>query len=186
MTQRMLLGISGSLRTRSLNTAMLRAAAELLPDDTRMTIGEIADIPAYNGDLDVDGGPEPVRRLRAEVAAADGLLIASPEYNHGVPGVLKNAIDWVSRPGYASVFVGKPVLLMGASPGMFGTARAMQHLKELMLAVLAQPMPHRGLILAQANAGKFDADLKLVDAPSREQITRALADFAAYIDKVRA
>lgn len=186
MTQRSLLGISGSLRKGSLNTAMLAAAGELLPAGTTLSVGAIGDIPLYDADLDVDGGPEPVRRLRAQVAAADGLVIASPEYNHGVPGGLKNAIDWVSRPGYASVFVGKPVLLMGASPGMFGTARAMQHLKELMLAVLAHPMPHRGVILAQAKAGKFDAAMKLVDEPSREQIASALAEFCAFVDKLRA
>ena len=119
-----LVGISGSLRQGSLNSALLRTAAELMPDGAAMMVATIRGIPLYDGDVEAaEGIPEPVRLLKEAVLASDGLLLVTPEYNNSIPGVFKNAIDWLSRPSadIKRVFGGKPVALMGASPGGFGT-----------------------------------------------------------------
>ena len=127
-----ILGISGSLRERSYNTALLRAAAELAPPDVELEIFDLSEIPLYNDDVEAVGDPEPVARLRAAVAEADALLIATPEYNRGTSGVLKNAIDWLSRPALASVLRWKPVAIMGASSGRGGTRRAQQQVRDAL------------------------------------------------------
>src|SRR5262249_35748741 len=114
-------GIAGSLRQGSFNRALLRTAMEHAPGTVRITVQHLRPIPLYNGDVEAQGIPEAVAELRHAVAAADGLLIATPEYNYGVPGVLKNAIDWLSRPPRTSALNGKPAGIMGASPGMMGT-----------------------------------------------------------------
>src|SRR4051812_8256433 len=119
-----LIGISGSVRKGSFNSAVLRVAAELMPRDSELSIESIADVPLYNGDEEAASGiPAAVARLKDAVAAADGLLLVSPEYNNSIPGVTKNAIDWMSRPpaDVPRVFRGKPVAIAGASPGGFGT-----------------------------------------------------------------
>jgi chromate reductase len=119
-----LIGLSGSLRRGSFNSALLRAAEARMPEGSTLTIASIRGIPLYDGDEEaVDGVPEVVARLKDQIAAADGLLIATPEYNNGIPGVAKNAIDWLSRPAadIGRVFGGRPVALLGASPGGFGT-----------------------------------------------------------------
>src|SRR5258706_9079742 len=119
-----IIGISGSLRARSLNTALLRAAAGLTPVGTTIEIESIKGIPLYDGDLEASSGlPAAVVALKDRIAAADGLLLVTPEYNNSIPGVFKNAIDWLSRPDtdIARVFRGRPVAIMGASPGRFGT-----------------------------------------------------------------
>lgn len=145
-----LVGISGSLREGSLNTMLLEVMKELVPDGTELTIRSLADIPLYNGDLDVDGGPESVRALKSTIDSADGLVIATPEYNYGIPGVLKNAIDWVSRPAFKSVLVGKPVAIVGATPGTVGTARAQSDLRNVLFGTLAHVFPHPEVLVAQA------------------------------------
>ena len=118
------LGVSGSLRRGSFNTAALRTAQELAPEGMTIEIADISEIPPYNDDVRQEQGyPPPVERLRAEIAAADALLFVTPEYNYSVPGVLKNAIDWASRPPNQPLD-GKPVAIMGASPSLLGTARA--------------------------------------------------------------
>src|SRR5712691_36275 len=124
------LGIAGSLRRGSYNRALLEAARSLAPAGMEIDIFDIRTIPLYDGDLDQDATrPADVQRFKQAIKDADAVLIASPEYNFSVPGVLKNAIDWASRPAFTSVFVEKPVAIVGASPGAVGTARAQEHLK---------------------------------------------------------
>lgn len=124
-----LLGISGSLRKDSFNSALLRAAQELAPDGMTIEIADLSEIPLYNEDIRAKGYPEPVQALRGRIRDADAVLIATPEYNYSIPGVLKNAIDWASRPP-EQPFDGKLVGIMGASPGRIGTARAQYHLRQ--------------------------------------------------------
>jgi chromate reductase len=176
-----LLGISGSLREGSLNTKLLRAMSELLPEGAALTVRSLADIPLYNGDLDVDGGPASVRALKAEIDAAEGLIIATPEYNYGVPGVLKNAIDWVSRPAYESVLVGKPVAIVGAAPGLVGTARAQGQLRNVLFGTLAEVFPHPEVLLGQAQQRMNDG--KLTDETSRKIVGDMLARFVERIQR---
>ena len=118
-----ILGISGSLRRASYNTALLRAATKLMPPDTTLEVGSIRGIPLYDGDVEAQGIPATVSQLKEAIVAADGVLLVTPEYNNSVPGVFKNAIDWLSRPpaDVKRVFAGKPFALIGASPGAFGT-----------------------------------------------------------------
>jgi len=133
------LGISGSLRKGSYNTAALRAALELLPDGMTLDIADISELPLYNDDVRQAGFPPAVKRLREQIAAADALLFATPEYNYSISGVLKNAIDWASRPPDAPV-LGKPCGIMGASGGLWGTARAISPAPVLRLP---QHVPHQ-------------------------------------------
>ena len=177
MTQ--LIAIPGSLREGSLNKKLLQAMGELLPEGVKLRVRSLADIPLYNGDLDVDGGPEPVRQLKAEIDAADGLIIATPEYNYGVPGVLKNAIDWVSRPAYKSVLVGKPVAIVGAAPGVVGTARAQAQLRNVLFGTLAEVFPYPEVLVGQAHERLLDG--KLADEATRRIVGEMLQQFVARI-----
>ncbi len=128
-----ILGISGSLRRSSTNRALLRAAATVLPEGANLTTAEIGDLPLYNWDDEQEFGyPEPVERLRAEIAAADALLIATPEYNYSMPGALKNALDWASRGGADSPLNRKPAAIMGAA-GRLGSVRAQMHLRTVLM-----------------------------------------------------
>ncbi len=174
-----LVGISGSLREDSLNTALLRAAAELVPDEATLAIASIGEVPLYNADLDVDGGPQPVRQLKEWIEAADGLLIATPEYNYSVPGVLKNAIDWISRPAYRSVLVGKPVAIVGAAPGIVGTARAQAELRNVLYGTLAEVFPHPEVLLGQAHERFVDG--RLEDDTTRKILGQMLERYVAWI-----
>jgi chromate reductase len=141
MTIPRILGIAGSLRVGSYNRRLLEAATEALPDaDWR--IARLRAIPAYDADVEARSLPPAVRQLKDEIEAADALVIATPEYNRSVPGVLKNAIDWASRPAHRSPLVGKPVLLMGASPGRGGAQRALEHLRQVLESTDAMPLPH--------------------------------------------
>lgn len=159
------LGISGSLREGSYNTKLLLAACEMLPDDMQMDIFNLASLPVYNDDLRREGYPEPVKEFRQQIAAADALLIATPEYNHSIPGVLKNALDWASRPPDPPL-VGKPVAIMGASTGNFGTVRAQLHLRQVLFALNSQPVNRPEMLVARA-AEKFDSDGHLIDETTR-------------------
>ena len=174
-----LLGISGSLRKKSLNTAALRAAQSMAPDGVKLEIFNLSGIPLYNEDLKEQGMPEPVERLRKGIAAADGLLLVTPEYNYSVSGVLKNAIDWASRPP-DQPFEGKPIAIMGASPGMLGSARAQYHLRQ-MFVYLNGILLNRPEVMIGAAHTKFDDEGKLKDEPTREilrKLVAALADAA--------
>ena len=177
-----ILGIAGSLRSGSHNAALLRAAAALAPEG--VTVEEyrgLREIPLFDADLDIDPPPVPVADLRARIGAADGLLIATPEYNYGVPGVLKNAVDWASRPADSSVLRRKPVALMSAAPGAFGGVRAQLSLRQSLLwtdsDVVTKPE-----VMVFAVRQRFDEDGNLVDE-AVEALLRRLVD--ALADKVR-
>ena len=176
-----ILGIAGSLRAGSHNRALLRAAAELAPEGVEIAIWErLRDLPHYDGDLDVEGKrPDVVAELKREIGAADALLIATPEYGYSIPGVLKNAIDWASRPGYRSELVGKPVAIMGASGGAIGTARAQAHLRETLYSTLARVFPHPGVAVGGAG-GRF-ADGRLTDEATRRFVALFLRQFARFV-----
>jgi chromate reductase len=174
------LGIVGSLRRDSLNRRLLAGAARLAPEGVRIEPFDLAEIPLYNGDLDTDAArPEPVRRLKQAVAESDALLIATPEYNHSVPGVLQNAIDWLSRPAGKSPLAGKPVAIMGASPGAIGTARAQSQLKVVLMSTLAHVMPHPGVAVGQAPE-KLAATGEITHEPTRDFVAAFLRDLASW------
>ena len=177
-----ILGISGSLRKASWNTAALHAAADLLPAGHTLEIAEIGDLPLMNQDLEHDGKyPAPVERFRAAVLAAEALLFATPEYNASIPAPLKNAIDWGSR--QANVWAGKPAAVIGVSPGALGTARGQYPLRQtlgvLSVQLLGQPEVFIGA------AGQKFADGKLTDAGTREFLGKMLAAFVTFSERVK-
>ncbi len=167
------LGFAGSLRKGSYNRALLRAAGGLLPDGMDLETFEIDGIPAYNDDVLAAGIPEPVARFKERILAADALLIATPEYNYSIPGVLKNAIDWASRPPVQNAFNGKPVAFIGASTGMGGTMRAQYHLRQVCVFTNMYPVNRPEVLVANAKA-KFDDDLNLTDETARRLIGELL------------
>ena len=173
------LGIAGSLRRGSYNRGLIRAAIELAPAGTRVVRFDLIDLPFYNGDVEAAGDPAPVAAFKRAIAAADALLIATPEYNHCVPGVLKNAVDWASRPARASVLTGKPVAIMGASTGRGGTARAQAHLRDGLAYTngLVLPLPE---VLVPLAAEAFDDDINLSDVATREEVRGLLVSLAAW------
>ena len=177
-----ILGISGSLRERSYNRALLRAAAELAPEGVEIEEFDLREIPLYDADVEAAGDPEPVAKLRAAVAEADALLLATPEYNRGTSGVLKNAIDWLSRPALASVLRWKPVAIMGASTGRGGTRNAQAQVRDALLfpgAVLVTE-PEVAIPLAWE---RFDENGELTDERMRKAL-RELLD--ALVDSAQA
>ena len=182
-----LIGLSGSLRQGSFNSALLRAASELMPDGADLTIGTINGIPLYNEDVETaEGIPEPVTALKDAIAGADGLLLATPEYNNSIPGVFKNAIDWLSRPpaDIGRVFGGKPVALIGASPGGFGTILS-QNAWLPVLRTLGAEFWSGGRLLVSRARNVFDQDGALADETVREQLRRFVQDFGAFARALR-
>lgn len=174
------LGFAGSLREGSYNRALLRAAARLAPPSMTIEPFELGGIPLYNADRDTDERrPEEVRRLKQAIQGADGLLVVTPEYLKGIPGVLKNAIDWASRPARRSVLRDKPAGIMGASTGAVGTARAQEQVKLALTAPLCRIMPHPGVLVAEADE-KF-ADRELIDESTRRHVRSYLSDLEAWI-----
>ncbi|MBM9593021.1 NADPH-dependent FMN reductase [Roseitranquillus sediminis] len=177
-----LVGISGSVREASLNSALLRAAAEVLPDGHHLDIRSIRGIPIYDGDLEAEHGvPDPVTALKDAIAASDGLIIATPEYNNSIPGPLKNAIDWLTRPpaDIARVFRNRPVALMGASPGGFGTTLG-QAAWLPVLRTLRADFWSEGRLLVSRAKGAFDDHGRLIDDNVRDQLDEFMQAFAAY------
>lgn len=173
MTDLTIFGISGSLRAGSYNSALLRAAVSLAPPGMKIEVySGLRALPPYDQDLDTDDPPSPVADLRARIRAADGLLISTPEYNYGVPGVLKNAIDWASRPAATSPLKRKPVAVMGAAPGAFGSVRAQLSLRQSLLWTDSDVVTKPELMVFQAGQ-RFDAAGDLVDAQAQE-VLRAL------------
>lgn len=166
------LGVSGSLRKASFNTAALRAAAELVPEGMALEIAEIGDIALYNDDVRQAGYPPAVQKFREQIGAADALLFATPEYNYSISGVLKNAIDWASRPPDPPV-IGKPVAIMGATASLWGTTRAQYHLRQCFVFLNMFPVNKPEVLIAQA-PNKFDAAGKLTDRPTRDIIAQLL------------
>ena len=173
-----ILAISGSLRERSYNRALLRAAEELAPAGVEIEELDLSPLPFYDGDVEAAGDPEAVTELRAAVAEADALLIATPEYNRGTSGVLKNAIDWLSRPALASVLRWKPVAVIGASTGRGGTRRAQQQVRDALLfpGAIVIDEPEVAVPVAWEH---FDEDGRLVDERTRESIRTLLEALAA-------
>jgi chromate reductase len=172
------LGFSGSLRKGSYNTAALRAATQVVPEGMALEVFDIAPIPLYNGDLEADPC-EAVVRFKERIAASDALLIVTPEYNYSLPGVLKNAIDWASRPADTSPLSGKPMAMMGASMGLLGTARAQYHLRQVAVFTNMHPLNRPEVFIAQAHT-KFDEASNLVDEDTRERIRRLLEALGAW------
>jgi chromate reductase len=174
-------GIAGSLRAGSHNRALLRAASELSPPGMEIRIFErLGDIPLFDADLEAKGEPAPVSALKKAIAEADAVLVATPEYNHGIPGVLKNAIDWASRPPGKSAFQRKPAAILGASPGMLGTARAQLQLRQVLASNETYVLLRPEVLVARAQE-KFDAAGRLTDEPTRKmarQLLEALAEWA--------
>jgi chromate reductase len=173
-----ILGISGSLRERSYNRALLQAARELAPEGVEIEEFDLAAIPLYNPDVEAAGDPQPVAALRDAVRNADALLFATPEYNRGTSGVLKNAIDWLSRPAMASVLRWKPTAVIGASTGRGGTRRAQQQVRDALLfpGAIVLDEPEVAVPLAWEH---FDEDGRLVDERTRESIRALLEGLAA-------
>ena len=166
-----ILGISGSLRKASYNTAALRAVGELVPEGVTFEIAEIGDIPFYNEDLRTNGSfPAPAQRLRDQIAKADGLIFAVPEYNYSVSAVMKNAIDWASR-APNQPFDWKPYGMIGAATGLLGTVRAQIALRSILFGLNTYAVNAPQVMIAGA-AQKFDAEGKLTDQPARDLITQ--------------
>jgi NAD(P)H-dependent FMN reductase len=181
------IGVSGSLRKGSYNSAVLRAAATLMPPDSQLEMASIAAIPLYDGDDEAAHGvPASVADLKDRIAAADALLLVPPEYNNSVPGVAKNAIDWLSRPAadIPRVFGGKPVAIAGASPGGFGTILS-QNAWLPVFKTLGAELWSGGRLLVSRAASLVDASGEVSDAATRENIRRFLEGFVAHVRRIR-
>ena len=182
-----IVGIPGALRRRSHNLSLLRACAELVPAGVTLEIASIRDVPIYDGDVEAESGiPEPVRVLKDSVAAADGLLIATPEYNNSIPGPLKNAIDWMTRPprDIRRVFGGKPVAIVGATPGQGGTRLSQTAWLPVLRTLGTRPFFDVPIYVSGADK-VFDETGRLVDAQLRERIGRLMVEFATFAAAAR-
>jgi chromate reductase, NAD(P)H dehydrogenase (quinone) len=180
------LGIAGSLRKASYNRALLRAAVELAPGGMTIEVFEgLGALPPYDGDVEAAGDPQPVVALKRAVAAADALLVATPEYNYSVPGVLKNAVDWASRPPGASVLNRKPAAIMGASPAGTGTARAQLALRQSFLFTETLVLPKPELYVGRAQE-RIDAAGRVTDESTRKLIRQLLDALATWTARVAA
>jgi len=172
------IGISGSLRKASFNTALLRAAIELAPPGLRIDVADIRGIPGYDEDLRAQGFPETVTKLRESIARANAVLIVTPEYNFSMPGVLKNAIDWASRPP-DQPFAGKPLGIMGASGSVGGTMRAQYHLRQTAVFLDMHPVNKPEVFVARAQSA-FDESGRLIDEPTRKLVRQHLEALLAW------
>lgn len=173
------LGISGSLRKHSKNTGLLREAAGLLPPKMSLEIFDLAEIPLFNQDLYADGEPEAVLEFKQRIANADLLLIATPEYNHSIPGVLKNALDWASHPHRRSPLNHKPLAILGAA-GSLGSLNAQKHLRQIAAGMDMQVLEHPPIAVQRAWE-KFDSQGRLTDKPTRMQLEEMLAAISVRI-----
>lgn len=178
-----ILGIAGSLRRASYNRAILRTAQSLTPRDTTLGTFEIDNIPGFSQDHELDPPPKVVE-LKARVRAADAILFVTPEYNYSIPGVLKNAIDWASRPYGDSAWDGKPVAVIGASIGMLGTARAQYHLRQSFVFLNMHPLNQPEVMIANA-ASKFDEQGNFIDEKAKELIRQLLTKLVEWTRVLR-
>jgi chromate reductase len=175
-------GIAGSLRRASFNRGLLRAAVESAPAGMAIESLEIGDLPLYDADRDVEGGPEVVRVFKAAILMADGILIATPEYNYSVPGVLKNALDWASRAPERAL-QNKPVAIVGATPGRWGTVRSQLALRQVLTFPACRVMPAPVMTIAGARE-LFDGEGNLTDGETRTQLGALLEAFETWIRRV--
>ena len=178
-----ILVINGSLRKESFNRKLAVAAQGVMPDGVTSELAELHGIPLYDGDVEAAGLPESVVAFRQKIAAADGVLIAMPEYNFSISGVLKNAIDWASRPP-AQPFHSKPVAMLGTG-GMSGTLRGQMHLRQVFLYLQSYPMGRPEFMLAHASK-QFDAEGQMMDEKAVEQLTKFVEAFVAWVGKMSA
>lgn len=177
-----LLGISGSLRKASFNSGLLRAAIDLAPDGATLLAGSIAGIPLYNGDDEQEQGiPPAVQTLKQQLAEVDGLLLFTPEYNNSLPGVFKNAIDWLTRPAsdIGPLFGGKAVAVLGASPGGFGTILAQDAWLPVLRTLRTRPWFEGRMLVSRAQS-VFDAEGNLTDETTRQRLAQFVAGFAGF------
>ncbi|MBA2297171.1 MAG: NAD(P)H-dependent oxidoreductase [Actinobacteria bacterium] len=175
-------GIAGSLRAASYNRALLAACVGLAPAGMTIEPFDLRELPLYDRDLEERGFPEPVAALRDAIATADALLVVTPEYNAGLPAVTKNAIDWASRRPTPTPLDGKPTLVLGATPGRMGTARAQAHLRASLAHAGAIVLPRPQVFVA--GAGPKLVDGVLIDVETRERVSRALAAFATFVERL--
>ncbi len=175
-----ILGFAGSLREDSYNRALLQAGVDHAPPSMEIETFELDDVPLYNGDVEAEGDPEPVAELKQAIDRADGLLIVTPEYNHGLPAVTKNAVDWASRPP-EQVLDGKPVAITGATPGMAGTIKAQAKLRDSLASVNAHVLQKPGVLVARAHQ-KFDEG-ELVDQETADLLEEFLQNFDDWVGR---
>jgi chromate reductase len=173
-----ILGFAGSLRKNSYNKALLRLAVQLVPKTAVLETFDLEGIPPFNQDLETQL-PQKVKEFKAKIRAADAILIATPEYNYSIPGVLKNAIDWASRPYPDNSFKGKPVAMMGASVGMLGTARAQYHLRQCFVFLNMYPINFPEVFVAYAQE-KFDENGRLKDEKTKQLIAELLENLVSW------
>lgn len=178
-----ILGFAGSLRQGSYNRHALRAAQALMPEGAVMDIYDLTPIPMYNDDVREKGYPPVVQDFRDKIAAADALVMATPEYNYSVSGVLKNAIDWASRPP-GPPMTKKPVAIMGATQGLWGTVKAQYHLRQIFVFLDLYPLNKPEVLIAQAQ-NKFDASGNLTDEMTKKVITEQMAALAAWTKRLK-
>lgn len=177
-----ILGIAGSLRRDSYNRAALRAAAELAPEGATIDIFELDGIPGFSED-DEQSPPEKVTELKRRIREADAVLFVTPEYNYSIPGVLKNAIDWASRPYGDSAWNGKPAAIMGASVGAIGTARAQYHLRQVMVFLNMFPINQPEVMIGNASE-RFDSEGNLTDEQTKDFIRQLLQNLVEWVQRI--
>lgn len=178
-----LLGFAGSLRKQSYNRSLLSAATEMVPDDAALEVFDLEGIPPFNQDLE-NQPAEKVKEFKAKIRAADAILIVTPEYNYSIPGVLKNAIDWASRPYGDNAFDGKPVAVMGASVGMLGTARAQYDLRRSFVFLNMYPMNQPEVMVPFAQ-DKVDSNGRVTDEKTRKKIRELLQSLVAWAKRMK-
>ncbi|HJX23013.1 MAG TPA: NAD(P)H-dependent oxidoreductase [Candidatus Bathyarchaeia archaeon] len=178
-----ILGFAGSLRKGSFNKSLLRAASEMLPENATLEIFDLEGIPPFNQDLE-NQPPAKVRDFKSRIRAADAILIATPEYNYSVPGVLKNAIDWASRPYGDCALEGKPVAIMSASGGLLGGARAQYHLRQTFVFLNMYPLNKPEVIVTFANE-KIDLSGNVIDPKTREKIRELVKSLLVWTSRLR-
>ncbi|MEJ2240517.1 MAG: NAD(P)H-dependent oxidoreductase [Candidatus Bathyarchaeota archaeon] len=179
----LILGFAGSLRKRSFNKAILRAAVELCPDGALIEVFDLEGFPLFNQDLE-NQLPKKVVKFKKKIKSADAILIVTPEYNYSIPGVLKNAIDWASRPYGDNSFKGKPVAVMGASIGMIGTARAQYHLRQSFVFLDMYPINSPEVFVSNAE-DKIDEKGKLINKESRKLIKELLENLIKWTKRLK-
>ena len=179
MSEVRVLGVAGSLRKASFNRALLRAAIKLAPEGMAITPHDLDAVPLYNADVEAQGDPPGVAAFKDAIRGADAVLFVTPEYNHGVPGVMKNAVDWASRPARSSPLDHKPLGVIGASPGMTGTARSQSQLRQAFVFTNSYCMPQPEILVARAQ-DKFDANGNLTDETTKQFLQQYLVAFKAW------